>query len=122
MDTVFIRGLRLTTVIGVFDWEREIRQVVTLDLEMAGDIRPAAASDDLEDALDYKAICDRVTDFVENSRFRLIEAMGEGVADILRQEFGIRWLRLTLCKPGAMPMADNVGITIERGNRLRTEY
>lgn len=117
MDTVFIRGLRLSTVIGVFDWEREMRQVVTLDMEMAADIRPAAASDELTDALDYKAISDRVTDFVENSRFKLIEAMAEAIADILRQEFGIGWLRLTLCKPGALPLADNVGITIERGDR-----
>lgn len=122
MDKIFIEGLQIETVIGVFDWEREIKQTVTIDLEMSKDIRPAAASDDLQYALDYKAISDRIIEFVEASSFQLIETMAESIAELVRQEFGVDWLRLTLGKPGAVPAARTVGVQIERGMKQGVDY
>ena len=117
MDIVFIRELRADTVIGVYDWERSIRQSVVLDLEMAADNRLAAGSDRIEDALDYAALSARVLSFIEGSEFRLIETMAEQVAAIVMGEFGVPWLRLRLCKPGAVAAARDVGVLIERGER-----
>ena len=117
MDIVFIRELRANTVIGVYDWERSIRQSVVLDLEMATDNRLAAGSDRIEDALDYAALSARVLSFIEGSEFKLIETMAEQVAAIVTGEFGVPWLRLRLCKPGAVAAARDVGVLIERGER-----
>ena len=117
MDTVYITGLRAETVIGVYDWERNIRQGVVLDLEMAGDNRRAASQDRIEDALDYAAISSRVLSFIEGSEFQLIETMAEQVAAIVLGEFGVPWLRLRLAKPGAVAQAQDVGVVIERGER-----
>lgn len=116
MDIVYIKQLEIETVIGVFDWERKIRQKVCLDLELATDIRKAGESDDLKDTLDYKAISKRLVEFVENSEFLLIEALAEHIAAILREEFNIPWLRLSLGKPGAISGSRDVGVIIERGN------
>ena len=117
MDIVFIRELRADTVIGVYDWERSIRQSVVLDLEMATDNRRAAATDSIDDALDYAAISARVLAFIEGSEFQLIETMAEDVAALILGEFGVPWLRLRLCKPGAVARARDVGVVIERGER-----
>lgn len=115
MDIVFIREVKIQTVIGVFEWERAIRQTVVLDLEMAADVARAAATDRLEDALDYKAVTNRVVQFVEDSRFQLVETLAESIATILRDEFGVPWLRLRVSKPGAIHGAKDVGVLIERG-------
>ena len=115
MDIVFIHDLKVETVIGVFAWERRIRQRVCLNLEMACDIARAATSDDLAHALDYKAISKRIIAFVEQAEFQLVEALAEAVATLVREEFGVAWLRLTLSKPGALSAARDVGIVIERG-------
>ncbi len=117
MDIVFIRGLRADTVIGIYDWEREIRQTVELDLEMAADVARAAASERIEDALDYKAVSKRLVDFIEQSQFQLVETLAERCAAIVREEFGVPWLRLTLNKVGAVSAARDVGVIIERGRR-----
>lgn len=117
MDTIFIEDLRVDTVIGVFDWERRIRQTVSIDLEMATDIRRAAETDALEYTLDYKAIAKRLTQFVGESRFQLVETLVEEVAAIVRQEFGVSWVRVKLNKPGAVRGSRNVGVIIERGER-----
>jgi dihydroneopterin aldolase len=117
MDIVFIRELRADTIIGVYDWERSIRQSVVLDLEMATDNRRAAGSDRIEDALDYAALSARVLSFIEGSDFQLIETMAEQVAAIVIGEFGVPWLRLRLTKPGAVSRARDVGVLIERGER-----
>jgi dihydroneopterin aldolase len=117
MDIVYIRDLKIETIIGINDWEREVRQTVSLDLEMATDIRGAAASDDIEDTVDYKAVAKRIIGFVEESEFLLVEKMAERISDILREEFGIPWLRLRIGKPGAVTGAVDVGVIIERGER-----
>ena len=117
MDTVFIRELRAETVIGVYDWERTIRQAVVLDIEMASDNRRAAATDGIEQALDYAAVSQRVLSFIERSEFQLIETMAEQVAALIIDEFDVPWLRLRLCKPGAVKAATEVGVLIERGEK-----
>lgn len=115
MDIVYIRDLKIETIIGIFDWERRIRQTVSLDLEMAADIRKAASSDSIHDALDYKAVAKRLITVVGESEFMLVETLAEKIAQILRQEFQIPWLRLHLSKPGAIRGAQDVGVIIERG-------
>lgn len=115
MDIVFIRELRADTVIGVYDWERTLRQSVVLDLEMATDISEAASADALEHTLDYAAVSARILTFIEGSEFELIETMAEQVAALVIAEFQVPWLRLRLCKPGAVPQARDVGVLIERG-------
>ena len=114
MDNVFIEGLEVDTVIGVYDWEREIRQCLRLDLTMRWDIRPAAAQDDLAHTLDYAAVAQRVQAFAAESRFQLVETFAERLAQLLRDEFAISWLRLRVTKPGAVPAARGVGVEIER--------
>lgn len=117
MDIVFIRELRVDTVIGIYNWERRVRQTVVLDLEMATNNQAAAATDRIEDALDYAAISRRLLSFIEDSEFQLIETLAEQVASIVLNEFSVPWLRLRLCKPGAVPEARDVGVLIERGER-----
>ena len=117
MDIVYIRDLKIETVIGVNDWEREVRQTVSLDLEMATDIHAAADSDDIEDTIDYKAVAKRLISFVEGTDFQLVESIAERVTDIVREEFGVSWVRLRVSKPGAVTGAQDVGVVIERGER-----
>jgi len=115
MDRVFIEDLRVQTVIGIFDWEREIKQTVSLDLEMAFDIAAAARSDNIADTLDYKAVSKRLIQFVEKSEYQLVEALAEECARIILAEFPVPWLRLKLGKPGAVRGSSAVGVIIERG-------
>ena len=117
MGIVFLRDLRVDTIIGIFEWERNTRQVVAIDLEMAADISRAAATDSIDDALDYKAISKRLIDFVGRSSYQLVETLAEEVARIVREEFGVPWVKVTLSKPGAIRGARDVGIIIERGSR-----
>ena len=114
-DRVFIEDLRIETIIGVFDWEREIKQAISLDLEMAFDIRKAAQSDSIEDALDYKAVAKRLIQLVAASEFQLVEALAECCAAVILAEFPVNWLRLKLSKPGAVRGSSAVGVMIERG-------
>lgn len=114
MDIIFLKGLTIETVIGIYDWEREIRQTLIIDLEMATDIRKAAETDDIAHTLDYKAVSRRVMSFVEESSFQLVETLAEKITEILIQEFGVPWVRLTLNKRGAISGASDVGILIER--------
>lgn len=115
MDRVFINDLRINTIIGIYDWERQVRQTVSLDIEMAHDNRKAAETDDIQHALNYKAVAKRLIAFVEASEFLLVESMAEQAANIIRSEFSVPWLRLTLKKPGALRGAKDVGVIIERG-------
>lgn len=117
MDRVFIEGLEVDTVIGAYDWERDIRQCLRLDLRFGWDNRPAAATDDLTKALDYASVSQRIQAFAEQSRFQLVETFAERLAEVLMTEFGIPWLQIKLTKPGAVSAAAGVGVEIERGCR-----
>lgn len=121
MDIVFIRDLRIDTIIGIYDWEREVKQTVSIDLEMASDIRQAAATDDIQYALNYKAVSKRVISYVENRNALLVETLAEELAQIIREEFQVPWLRLRLSKPGAVRGARDVGLIIERGQKPQDE-
>jgi dihydroneopterin aldolase len=117
MDTVFVEDLRIETVIGIYDWERKIKQTVALDLEMAFDNRKPASTDKIEDTLDYKAVAKRLIAFVESAHFELVETLAERCAQIVRDEFRVPWLRLKLSKPGAVRGSKAVGVIIERGDK-----
>ena len=117
MDIVFLHEMKVDTVIGIWEWERKIRQTVVIDLEMAADIRKAAASDSIDDALNYKSVAKRLQQFVADSEFQLVETLAEQVAAIVMDEFGVSWVRVKLNKPGAIRGARDVGIVIERGER-----
>jgi 7,8-dihydroneopterin aldolase/epimerase/oxygenase len=117
MDIVYIKGLEVKTVIGVYEWEREIKQPITIDLDMASDIGKAAETDDHKYVLDYKVVCVRVTEFIEKSDLKLLEAMAEAIAQLVRKEFKVSWVRVRVGKPAAITGAKDVGVVIERGAR-----
>ncbi len=117
MDIVYIRQLKIETVIGIFDWEREIKQQVCLDVDMAVDIRRAAAAEDIDSTVSYKTVSDRLIDFIGSSEFLLVETMAEEIAQLLKAEFSLNWVRLRVGKPGAIEAAADVGVLIERGER-----
>jgi 7,8-dihydroneopterin aldolase/epimerase/oxygenase len=117
-DIIYLRELCVSAVIGIYEWERRVRQTISIDLEMAADIRKAAASDAIADTLNYKAVAERIAAFVEESRFQLIETLAEHIAGILLNEFKIPWVRVSVGKPGAVRGARAVGVIIERGNRV----
>lgn len=117
MDIVFLRGLRIETTIGIYDWEKRIKQPVILDLDMRADVARAAASDRIEEALDYKAVAKRLKEFVAASRFELVETLAERCAELLIRDMGIAWVRLRVNKIGALSDAVDVGVLIERGEK-----
>jgi 7,8-dihydroneopterin aldolase/epimerase/oxygenase len=117
MDIIFLGGLEIETLIGIYDWERNKKQTIILDIEMAFDIKKAAETDDIAHALDYKAVSERVISFVETREFFLVEKLIEEIATLLRAEFPIPWVRIVLNKRGAVPKAREVGIIIERGEK-----
>ncbi len=118
MDIIYLRDLRIETVIGVYEWERHVKQTVVVDLEMATDIRKAAASDDIVDTLDYKSVAKRVIAFVEESEFQLVETLTERISEIVLTEFAVPWLKLSVNKQGAVRGARDVGVVIERGQPI----
>jgi len=117
MDIVYIRELEIEAIIGIYDWERETKQTVSIDLEMGCDNTKAAASEDIAEALDYKSVAKRVISFVEGSEFLLVETLAERIAAIVLEEFSVPWLRLRLGKPGAVTGSKDVGVIIERGSK-----
>lgn len=117
MDIVFIRDLQVETVIGIYDWERKIKQTISLDIDMAADIKKAASSDNIDDTLSYKTVAKRLIAFIEESEYELVEALAEKICAIIREEFNVPWVRLTLHKPGAVRGSRSVGVIIERGQR-----
>lgn len=117
MDIIYLHDLKIECIIGIWEWERRIRQTIILDLDMAADTRRAAASDRIEDTLDYKAISKHLIEFVGNSQFQLVETLAEKVADILLDEFRIQWVRVRVNKKGAVRGAGGVGVIIERGHK-----
>ncbi len=117
MDIIYLRDLRIDTVIGIYDWERRMKQTVIIDLEMGTDIRKAANSDNIDDTLNYKAVAKRLMSFVSESEFELVETLAEKIAEIILNEFKVPWLKLTLNKKGAVRGVRDVGVIIERGNK-----
>jgi 7,8-dihydroneopterin aldolase/epimerase/oxygenase len=117
MDIIFLHDLRVETVIGIWEWERKIRQTVAVDLEMSADIRKAAATDSVDDTLNYKLIAKRLQQYVGESSFQLVETLAEKIAGVVLEEFGVAWVKVKVNKPGAIRGARDVGVIIERGQR-----
>ena len=117
MDKIFLEELKIDTIIGIWDWERRIRQTVVIDLEMSADIARAAATDQVEDTLNYKLVAKRLQQFVGESSFQLVETLAERIAGLIRDEFGVAWVKVTLHKPGAIRGSKDVGVMIERGEK-----
>jgi dihydroneopterin aldolase len=115
MDIIYLHDLKIECIIGIWEWERRIKQTIILDLDMAADIRRAAATDHIDDTLNYKAVAKRLIDFVGNSQFQLVETLAEKVAETLLAEFELKWIRVRVNKKGAVRGAGDVGIVIERG-------
>jgi dihydroneopterin aldolase len=117
MDIIYIKNLRIDTIIGIYDWERRARQTVILDIEMGTDIKKSAQSDAIKDTLNYKAVAKRLISFVEKSNYQLVETLAENITEILLSEFNVPWLRLQLNKQGAVRGVRDVGVIIERGKK-----
>ena len=114
MDKVFIRGLEVLTTIGVYEWEKGIRQKLCFDLEMGFDNRPAAATDDINLALDYATLSRKICDHAQGKIVELVETMAEQVAALVLEDERVQWVKVTLTKPGAVPNAAGVGVEILR--------
>ncbi len=114
MDSIFLHDLRVETIVGIWDWERKIRQTVSIDLEMAADIRRAAASDSIDDTLNYKLVAKRVQKFVADSSFQLVETLAEEIAKVILNDFDLPWVEVRVSKPGAIRGARDVGVKIRR--------
>jgi len=114
MDKIFIHALKTEAIIGIFDWERQVRQTVIVDIEIGADIRKAALSDSIDDTLNYKRVAKRVLAFVEASSFHLVETLAEHIAMLILQDFGMAWVRISLSKPGAIRSSRDVGVILER--------
>lgn len=115
MDIIYLSELKIETIIGIWDWERKIKQEIVIDLEMGADIARAAATDHIDDTLNYKAVAKRLIQFVGDSEFQLVETLAERVAAIVRDEFDVPWVKVKVNKRGAIRGARDVGILIERG-------
>jgi dihydroneopterin aldolase len=114
MDKIFIHALKTETIVGIFDWERQVKQTVVMDIEFSADIAKAARSDSIEDTSNYKGVAKRVLAFVDESSFHLVETLAEHVAMLILEEFGVGWVGITLSKPGAIRGSRDVGVILER--------
>jgi dihydroneopterin aldolase len=114
MDKIFIHALKTETIVGIFDWERQVKQTVVMDIEFSADIAKAALSDSIDDTLNYKAVAKRVLAFVDESSFHLVETLAEHIAMLILEEFGVSWVSITLSKPGAIRGSRDVGVMLER--------
>lgn len=114
MDIIFLRDLRVEAIIGIYEWERRATQQISIDLDMAADIASAAATDSIDETLNYKDVAKRLVAFVAESEFRLVEALVEAVARIVVTEFDVPWVRVSAAKPGAIEGSREVGVVIER--------
>ncbi len=114
MDKIFLRDLRIPAVIGIWEWERRIEQTVSFDLEIAADVRAAAAEDSIDSALNYKDIAKRVIAHTRESRFQLVESLAESVARIVVTEYAVEWVKVAVAKPGAIEGSREVGVVVER--------
>jgi 7,8-dihydroneopterin aldolase/epimerase/oxygenase len=116
-DYVSIRDLSVAAVIGVHGWEREVEQTLLFSVDMVADVRRAAATDDLADALDYSAVARTIAAVVRDGKFHLIETAAERVAGRLLADFPVTWLRLEVRKP-ITAGGYTAAITIERAREI----
>jgi dihydroneopterin aldolase len=114
VDKIFLRELRIETIIGFWEWERRIKQIVSIDLEIGTDARVAAACDGIAGTLNYEQLAKRLMEFVGASHYHMVEALATAIGEIVIREFGAPWVKISVAKPGAVPAAREVGVVIER--------
>jgi dihydroneopterin aldolase len=114
MDTIFITDLRADAIIGIYDRERKTKQTISIDLELGTSVPDAAATDCVDDTINYKLLSKRVEAYIQQSEFQLIETLAEKLAGIILDEFDVPWLKLTLHKIGALSNSGDVGVRIIR--------
>ena len=122
MDKIFLHALKAEAIIGIYDWERQVKQTVIVDLEMNVTVRKAAISDSIDDTLNYKRVAKRVLSFIEASQYHLVETLTEQIAMLLLSEFKLTWVRVSLSKPGAVRNSRDVGVIIEREAKDLVEW
>ncbi|HMM76187.1 MAG TPA: dihydroneopterin aldolase [Gammaproteobacteria bacterium] len=118
MDTVFLHGLEVDCVIGIWDWERQFAQTLEIDVDLGTDIRKAAQSDSIDDTVDYKAVTKRIMQLAETGGFLLVEALAEAIAQAVLTEFDVHWTRIRINKKSAVRQVREVGVLIERARRV----
>ena len=116
MDKIFLNEMRVETIVGIWDWERKTKQIVSINLEMGADIKKAAMTDNIEDTLNYKGVAKSIRKFVEDSSFQLVETMAEKIAEIILTEFKVPWVKVRVNKPGAIRGSKDVGVVITRSH------
>ena len=117
MDRIFLSEMKIETTVGIWEWEKRIKQQVIIDIEMSANIKKAAATDQIEDTLNYKAVAKSVRKLVEESSFQLVETMAEKISELVIGEHNVSWVRVKVNKPGAIRGSKGVGIIIERGDK-----
>lgn len=113
-DVVFVKGLTVEAVIGVYEWERAITQPLLIDIALETDISKAAVSDEVNDALNYKAVCDDVSAWCQAIKAKLLEHLAVQIADKLLAKYNCHKITLSIAKPTAIKQADAVGVQITR--------
>ena len=116
-DTVFIRGLEARGIIGIEDWERKAHQTIRVDIDMAWDASVPAQGDDIEGALNYRSVAKAVLAHIEGSAYQLVETLADRLAAEIMRDFGVRWIKLRVAKPGAVRFSETVGVEVVRGSR-----
>jgi 7,8-dihydroneopterin aldolase/epimerase/oxygenase len=114
VDTIFIHALKTETIVGIYEWERQVKQTVVIDLQLSADIRKAALTDSIDDTLNYKGVAKRILAFIEASQFHLVETLAEHIAMLVLEEFNVQWVSIALSKPGAIRGSKDVGVQLER--------
>ena len=117
MDKIFLNDLKTEAIIGIFDWERQVKQTILIDLEVSADVRKAALSDSIQDTLNYKRVAKRLLEYIDTTSFHLVETLAESIAMLVIEEFNVAWIKVTLNKPGAIRSSRSVGIIIERDRK-----
>lgn len=114
MDIVFIENLKVPASIGVWEWEHRIKQNLIFDIELGCDLQQAAQSDNVENTVSYKDVSLRISEFIAESKFNLLETVAEKIAGLILDEFPVSWCKVKVSKPRAVEMAKNVGVIVER--------
>lgn len=114
MDKIFIHALKSEAIIGIIEWERQVKQTILVDIELSADITKAALTDSITDTLNYKGVAKRVLAFIEASQFHLVETLAESIAMLILEEFGVSWVSIVLSKPGAVRNSRDVGVSLQR--------
>lgn len=117
MDKVLIRELKIDTVIGVYDWEQNIKQTLVIDLDIAWDNKRAALNDDYTKALCYETVTKRLVALITAQKIALVETVAEIIANCILDEFNVMWVKVKVMKPDALKNLACVGVEIER-NKL----